>query len=149
MRHVWSVLCRYSVEDRDSRNFSLIDTLNQVSFKGDIPEDRPVTLPISHRIVSQWRQSKEQCNQEYTVRLRVLTPENVEVVSAEMTVRPASDGNLNTNFHSDTFSYTSDGIYEYEISYSQGDKWIVATQVPLKVTHERLEPEQQEGEPTE
>lgn len=149
MRHIWSVLCRYSFEDRDSRNFSLIETLSQVSFKGDIPEERPVSLPISHRIISQWRQSKDQCNQEYTVRLRVLTPENVEVDSAEMIVKPVPDGNLNTNFHSDTFPYTTDGIYEYEISYRQGEKWIVATQVPLKVTHQLPESEQEESEPTE
>ena len=145
MRHIWSVVCRYAVEDRDSRNFSLIETLSQVSFKGDIAVERPVSLPFSHRIITLWLQSNDQGNQEYTVRLRVITPGNVEVISAEMTVKPIPNGVLKTNFHSNTFPYTSDGIYEYEISYRQGENWIVATQVPLKVSHEHPAPE---SEPT-
>lgn len=147
MRHIWSVVCRYAVEDRDSRNLSLIETLSQVSFKGDISDERPVNLPFSHRVITLWRLSNGQDNQEIIVRLRVLTPAFVEVNSTEMTVKPIPDGVLKTIFHSDTFSYTSNGIYEYEISYRQGDSWIVATQVPLYVTHRLSEKKRQESEP--
>jgi len=150
VRHIWSVLCRYAVEDKDSQNYSLIETLSHVSFKGDIPDERPVSLPFKHRIVTLWRHSLDPSGIEFPVRLRILTPAIVEIVSAEMTVNVKGHGTLKTNFNSDTFQYTSDGIYEYEISYLKGEKWIVATRIPLKVTHEQPEPEQdEESEPTE
>ena len=149
MRHIWSVLCRYAIEDKDSQNYSLIETLSSVSFKGHIPEERPVSLPFKHRIVTLWRHNNDLSGKEYPVRLRVFTPANVEVVSAEMIVDLKGHGTLKTNFNSDTFQYTSDGIYEYEISYRHDENWIVAAQVPLNVTHEQPEPDQQESEPTE
>ncbi len=149
MRHIWSVLCRYAIEDKDSKNYSLIETLSSVSFKGHLPNERPVSLPLKHRIVTLWRHCNDPGGKEYPVRMRVFTPANVEVVLAEMTVNLKGHGTLKTNFNSDTFQYTSDGIYEYEISFRQDEKWIVATQIPLKVTHEQAEPEGQESEPVE
>ena len=148
MRHIWSVLCRHAIEDKDSNNFSLIETISQVSFKGDIPPERPINLPISYHIVSLWRRRNDRDGCDYPVRMRIMAPGDVELDSDELTAELSEHGSCTTIFSSGSLHYTENGIYEFEISYRQDEKWIVATQVPLKVTHKQPEPEQQESEPT-
>lgn len=143
MRHVWTVVCQQSLEDKKSNNYSLIETLNRVSFKGDIPPERPVNLPFTYHVVSQWIRSNEYDNHLYPARLRILSPENDELVAAEITVNLKEHDNFRTRFGIDTFRYTENGIYEFEMSYLQGDDWIVATLVPLKVTHEESVPDEE------
>ena len=149
MRHVWSVVCRYAVEDKSSNNFSLIDAVSQLAFKGEIPPDRPVNLPFSYHIVSMWRRKNDEDRCNFHVRMRIISPDNAELTSAELTVRLSEHDHWKTNFRSDSFQYTENGIYEFEISYLQDEKWIVASQVPLKVTHRQPEPESQDSEPIE
>lgn len=149
MRHIWSVLCQRAIEDKNSKNFSLIETLSQVSFKGDIPPERPLHLPLSYSIVSLWRRKDDQDCCDYPVRLRVIAPGKIEFDCAQLTAKLSEYDNFKTNFRSEAFQYTENGIYEFEISFRQDEKWIVATQVPLKVTHERPEPEPQESEPAD
>lgn len=149
MRHIWSVLCQHAFEDKNSNNYSLIDALYQVSFKGDILTDRPINLHFRHHIVSLWCRKDDQDQCDYPVRVRVIAPGNVELrVSAELTVKLSEYDNFKTNFSSDTFPFTDTGIYEFEISYQQGGEWIVATQIPLKVTHRQPETEE-DSESTE
>ena len=148
MRHIWSVICRFAFEDKESQNYSLVETLSRVSFKGDIPEERPVILPFSYRIVSLWHRGNALRNQEHTVRLRIIAPEYVEVASAVLKVELTQEEVVKTIFNSETFQYTSDGIYEFEISYLKDEKWVVATQVPLKVSHKQSQSVPPESEPT-
>ncbi len=147
MRHIWSVVCRHAIEDKNSNNFSLIETFSQVSFKGEFPPERPISLPFNYHIVSLWRRMNDQENLDYPVRMRIIAPGNVELVSAELTVNLRENDNFKTDFRSDTFQYTDNGIYEYEISYRQGDNWIIATQIPLKVIHGHAESVSEESEP--
>ena len=147
MRHIWSVVCQHVFQDKDSNNYSLIETLGSISFKGDLPLERPFALPFRYHIVSRWHRTDDRDNSVYTVRMRLISPANVELDSTEMTVSVREHVLITTNFGSDTFQYTDNGIYEFEISYRQDEKWIVATQVPLKVTHRPPESEQHESEP--
>lgn len=140
MRHIWSVACRYAIEDRDSNNFSLIETLSQVSFKGDIPSERPINLPITYHIVSQWRRRYDRDRCDYPVRMRVIAPGDVELDSDELTAKLSEHDTCTTIFSSSSFQYMDNGIYEFEISYRRGENWIAATRVPLKVTHEQSQP---------
>ncbi|MYD10483.1 MAG: hypothetical protein F4X02_10630 [Chloroflexi bacterium] len=149
MRHIWSVLCRYAIEDRDSNNFSLIETLSQVSFKGDIPPERPIGLPISFHIVSQWRRGNDQDRCDYPVQMRVIAPGDVELDSDELTAKLSAYDTCTTVFSSGSFRYTENGLYEFEISYRLGERWIAVTRIPLNVIHDPAEPEEQESEPTE
>lgn len=141
MRHIWSVVCQQAIEDKNSNNFSLIETLSQLSFKGNIPPERPIHLPFSYCIVSMWRRKDDQDRCDYPVRLRVIAPGKVELISAELTAKLREHDSFKTNFRLEAFQYEENGIYEFEISYHQGEKWIVATNVPLKVTHEQLDSE--------
>ena len=149
MRHIWSAVCRYAIEDKTSGNFSLIEILSHVSFKGDIPPERPIIVPFSYQIVSLWsrRNDRDYCN--YPVRMCVIAPGDVELHSDELTAKLSEHDTFRTVFGSDSFQFTENGIYEFELSYRRGEKWIVATRIPLKVKHEQPEPEQQESEPTE
>ena len=148
MRHIWSVLCRHAIEDRESNNFSLIETIRQVWFKGDIPPERPINLPISYHMVSLWRRRNDRNSCDYPVRMRVIAPGGVEVDSDELTAKLSEHDSCTTIFSSGSFQFADAGIYEFEISYRQGEEWIVATQIPLKVIHELPESENQESEST-
>lgn len=149
MRHIWSVICQYAVEDKSSNNFSLIETISQVSFKGDLPPDRPFPLPFRFSIVSLLCRSSEQDQRDYPLRLRVIGPGADELASGEITARLSEHYSYRAMFSLEVLQYTENGIYEFEIAYRDGDDWHVATQVPLLVTHEQPQPAQTNGEPTE
>ncbi len=149
MRHIWSVICQYAVEDKSSNNFSLIETISQVSFKGDLPPDRPLHLPFRISLVSLWCRSNDQDKRDYSVRLRIIGPGDDELDAGEITTRLSEHYSFKTNFRFEGLRFTDNGIYEFEVAYRDGDDWHVATQVPLVVTHEQPQPAQTNGEPTE
>ncbi len=149
MRHIWSVVCRYAIEDRHSNNFSLIETFSQVSFKGEIPPERPVNLPISYHIVSSWRRRSDQDDCDYPVRMRVIAPGDIQLDSDDLTARLSEHDNCKTFFRSDVFPYIENGIYEFEIAYKAESNWNIVARIPLQIVHEPPEPEQKESESAE
>lgn len=148
MRHIWSVVCQHVFQDKDSNNYSLIGTLSTVSFKRDLPLERPFALPFSYRIVSRWHRADDRDYRKYTVRMRLISPSKDELDSTELIVNMREHVWITTTFGSESFPYTDNGIYEFEISYRQDEKWTIASHVPLQVTHSPPETERPESEPT-
>ena len=73
----------------------------------------------------------------------LISPSSDELDSTELPVSMKAHVWITTTFGSDSFPYTDNGIYEFEISYRQDEKRNVATNVRLKVTRENAESEQE------
>ncbi len=56
MIHIWTVFCRNVLEEKNSGNLSLVDLVDRTTFRADLPEERPFTVPfpIPFYIVSSW-----------------------------------------------------------------------------------------------
>lgn len=62
VKHVWTIICRKTIQDASTNNVSLMDVLEQVSFlppkeifeKMELNQGKPFGLPIEYEIVSMW-----------------------------------------------------------------------------------------------
>lgn len=149
MRHIWSVVCRYALEDRNSNNVSLIETMTQFSFRGDLPERRPVNVPFRLQIVSLWRRNMPEKDVMYSQKVRLLSPQGVELTAAEGTIDFQSYDTFRMITSLDTIPFTVNGIYEFELSHKPDNSWVPVACIPLEIIHEQPEPEQQESEFTD
>ena len=139
MRHIWSVVCRHALEDKDSRNFSLIEALVQLSFGGAIPDSRPIPLPLDFHIASLWRRDEKHEKSEYDTRVRLISPSGDNLLEIAVPIDFKGSDSHRTNIDLNHFPYTTDGLYEFEVSYFEHDMWVIATSVPVKVAHEERE----------
>ena len=151
MRHVWSVLCRSILEDKTSGNSSLIDITERISFKGDPPDERPITLPFPFplHIVSNWRRESEESKQKYPCRVRILSPSGEELRTMDFEVNLEEFAGLHTFGRVDDLPFTVSGIYEFELAYRNEKDWEVVARIPLEVVHEEPEDDQENSESTE
>lgn len=138
MRHIWSVLCRLSLEDKRSNNYSLIEAFHEIKFTGDLSDERPILIPIPFNITSAWWQSDENTNSQYNVRYVLVTPDkNSDVLQAEMKVDFENYKRYKTNMSINGIPYTVNGVYEFEIQYQDTNgEWILATSIPLEIIRE-------------
>ena len=151
MRHIWSVICRSLLEDKISGKSSLIDITERISFKGDPPDERPITLPfpVPLHVVSSWRRESEECTNKYPCRLRIVSPSGEVLRTMDFEVNLEDFVGMHTFGRIDDLPFTVSGIYEFELAYCNDEDWVHVAQVPLEVIHEQPEPEQPESEPTD
>ncbi len=133
MRHIWSVLCRFALQNGGTGNFSLVETFGSIEIEADLPTERPLNLPFPCHVVSLWYRDEDDSKIEELVRVRLLSPQTEELMSVEVTVDLKQHEHYRTNVNTDFFSYTLDGTYEFEIAYKLDDEWVVASCIPVQV----------------
>ena len=81
IKHIWTVLCRESVIDKESNNISLINVLEQISISTRTPSEQQPTgqarggpIPISFEIVSLWIRAEEAQPALGHCRVTILSP---------------------------------------------------------------------------
>lgn len=138
MRHIWSVFCRTLLEDKTSNNPSLIDVTERISFKADLFEDRPFILPLSSSLflISNWRRNEDGDCLKYPARTRFLSPDGTELLNFEYTVDLENSEKMRANGQIGSLSYTENGVYEFEISFKDGNDWKPVASIPLEIVHE-------------
>ena len=151
MRHVWSVICRSLLEDKSSGNTSLIDITERIGFKGDPPDERPITLPfpLPLHVVSSWRRETEVCKRKYPCRLQIVSPSGEVLRTMDFEVNLEDFAGMHTYGRIDELPFTDSGIYEFELAFHDGEDWVAVAQVPLEVVHEEPGDDPEKGEPAD
>ncbi len=80
INHIWSVLCERSIIDKDSKNISLIEVIEQLNVRGDAV-DR--VIPIRLFLVTLWERSSKSDPVRASARLRFLDPQGNLVEKSE------------------------------------------------------------------
>ena len=151
MKHVWSIVCRNLLEDKITNNPSLIDVTEHIGFTGDLPDERPVTLPfpVPFLVVSNWWRDDDDDRAKYPCRLRIISPDSTQLKTIEFEVNLEEVASMRTFGHVSEFPYTVNGVYQFEIAYKPTNRWKVVARIPLAITHEEPESEQQESDSTD
>lgn len=151
MRHIWSVLCRNLLEDKTSGNASLIEVTERIGFRGDLPDERPLTLPFPFpmHIVSNWWRDDEDDTGKHPCRVRFMSPDQEELTTNEYVVNLEDFGRLRVFGQIGELPFTRNGEYAFEVSYLKNENWKIVARIPLEIVHEKAESEQQESEPTD
>lgn len=157
MKHLWSILCRHGVVDKDSNVLTLVDVLEEVSvqFHGATPD--PVgshVLQIQMELVTLW--SKEELDRSKTNRFRVVleTPGDPQpTVRPECTVK-FSDDKLRVRSIAKTTALLWRGVGTYtffvQVLGAKG-KWKTVAELPFEVrikpepTQQVVQPKRQKG----
>lgn len=138
MRHVWSVLCRRCEIDAKSSMPSLIEIPDRLAFRGDLPEDRPLNLPLpdSFYFVSTWAsEGVHEIHQRQEAFVRILAP-NGEALSDFLIPIRFNQASARTTGELNSLPYTENGVYEFEISFKDGNGWKPVASIPLEIIHE-------------
>ncbi len=150
MQHVWSMLCRNFIVEEHTRNISLIDIPNRLSFQGDLPERRPFEFPLPSEFyfLSRWISEEEDCEETYSAKVSIIDPTGSEIGSFvfDFSLEPPM-GHVSTGRMS-TLLYTVNGVYFFEVSLQANDSWKHIASIPLEIVHEQPESEQNDSEPT-
>ena len=86
MIHIWTVICRNVLEDKNTGNLSLVDILERITFSADLPAERPYTMPIQRPlyIVSSWLNQEETSTADFYTRIRFVSPDGIELVNEKV-----------------------------------------------------------------
>lgn len=94
IKHVWTVLCKKSVVDRETNNITLFDVLERLDVGVEIKNQKlsglpeKVVLPFSFEIVTMWARSdfEDKIERKVEAKTEILDPNGVKI------------GNVTNNF---------------------------------------------------
>lgn len=79
IKHIWSVLCRRSITDKETNNISILNVFEQLEVNATIKKDEKkkleqVNIPIEYEIVSMWFRENSNEKIKADVEIVVINP---------------------------------------------------------------------------
>lgn len=134
--HVWTVVCRRSILDESTNNYTLVEVLEQLSM-GEPPEEVefPVTVPFEFHIVSLWTRSDPDEGASGEERRRLFGPGGEELHQHTMTVELEDNRRFRNRGRFSAIPIAGAGYHYWEISFraDPGDEWTQVATSPLEV----------------
>lgn len=135
MKHLWSVLCSKYIIDETSKNLSLIEIADVLSFKVHLPDERPLDLPLPSPLylVSSWIRANDTEAQVVDALVRVRSPDGSILqelpfhVDFQQTLGSRTYGTISS------ILFRNNGTYEFEVCIRSGDDWTVVGIVPVQI----------------
>ncbi len=138
MRHIWSVLCQHCIVDGSSNNLNLINIPDRVEFKGELPAERPLELPLHSPfyIVSKWWADEGE-NKVYHALGRIISPAGKQLTEFGFSFEVKQYTGHRTTGKIETLLYAGDGIYEFQICTrdNANSEWRAVASIPLEIVH--------------
>lgn len=144
MKHIWSVFCQQYIINRDSNNPSLIEILDQINFQGELPDKRPLELPLSPIIyfVSDWKRDSESDRKKYEALVNVISPDSLHIGNFPILVDLEQSSSQCTVGKMDRIVYTVNGVYAFQVYIKENDEWKPVASIPLEIIHTEPDKEQ-------
>jgi hypothetical protein len=135
IEHVWSVLCGRAVTDRETNNMSLLEVIEQVNLLGPMPEPgQRVALPIPFEVVSLWSRGNPNEREESTGRIKIIAPNNAEVLAHEFSINLIEHARVRTQMRSVGIPLAGVGRYVFSIEIKRPNEiWETVAKIPLQV----------------
>lgn len=144
IKHIWSVLCRESLINKDDNNITLQSILEQlnVSIKSKDDSDtkkQPINVPIGYEVVSLWVKEENSDEPKAQVEITLLDPTRKELHRVEQTlifVKPYK--RMRSRFKIAGFPITGSGVYTFRVGIKEeGNRLFkVVSEIPVEVNIE-------------
>ncbi|HCC84501.1 MAG TPA: hypothetical protein DEP87_02365 [Candidatus Pacebacteria bacterium] len=147
INHIWSVLCRKSVIDRDTNNISIFDVFEQLSVDAKIKENpdnnenkdnKKINLPIEYELISFWVKDSRQSPFHFKgdVKVEITNPKGLSEKSFEQVLEMPKDmKRLRARMIINGLIIEESGIYNFIVSIKEpgNQKYKKVSEVPLEV----------------
>lgn len=141
IRHVWSVLCKESVIDRDDNNISIHSVIEELSISlapangiGKLPDK--LNVPMNYEIVSLWQKGKEVELGRTEIEYLFIDPENKELLRNTQTIEiPKTSKRHRSRMKIMGMPLSKEGDYKFQIKMKEKgiDTFHLVAELPLEV----------------
>mgnify|MGYP001026944367 CR=1 FL=1 len=135
--HVWTVVCRQSVIDRDSNNVSLLNVLEQITLHGEAEADADerALVPIGMEVVTLWSRSDYDVPAGGVQKLTLLSPSGEVLASGEQHTDLSKHRRFRNRARFRGLPLAGPGRYVFRVEQRETDdaEWHHVTDVPLEV----------------
>lgn len=148
INHIWSVLCRRSIVDRDTNNISIFDVFEQLTVeikirKGANKNVSKINLPIDYELVSFWTKDIKDADFSYKgeVKAEIIGPSGaVEKVFEQPLEMPKEMKRLRTRLQIKGFVAEESKIYHFQVSFKEigENKYKKVASVPLEIIVKKI-----------
>ena len=135
MRHIWTIVCQLTSEDKITNAFSLIGALEGIEFSADptIADVDDFVIPLNYHIVSTWWRDETESSGESEVKLRLFSPGGEDLGGPDLKITFSESQSSRYNVNIQGFPYKGDGVYQYIVFHIQEDKDVEVQRIPIKV----------------
>lgn len=135
-KHIWSVLCRKVIIDKNDNSLSLIEVVEGVEVVS-LPASSVQASQMFMDLVTYWRRSYPSKVEHATARLVIKDPGGKAVGlphEIPIALEEAPRIRCLLRFQGGV-PYTKNGVYEYMVQLKYGgSKWGTVAQIPLEIT---------------
>lgn len=141
IRHIWSVLCKESVINKDDNNISINGVLEQLSLflapvkeTGKVPEK--FGIPINYEIVSLWQRSKDKEAAKAEIEYLLIDPEGKELLKNSQNIEIAKISRRHrSRMRIAGMPLTKEGEYTFQVKIKEegSDAFRLVAKLPLEV----------------
>lgn len=137
MQHIWTILCQFTSEDKQSGAFSLINVLDRIQITSDPNkvDVSSIVIPINFHLVSMWWREESEQSDEVQVQIKLYSPEKEDLGDHNISFRLGESlfSRVNVNIHA--FPYKGNGVYIYKVFHIVEDMPVEVQQIPINVEH--------------
>lgn len=141
IKHIWSVLCKESVINKDDNNISIHGVLEQLSVSlspikktGKLPEK--FGIPMNYEIVSMWQRSKEVEYAKAEIEYIFVDSENTELLINTQTIEISKTSRRHRSRMKITgMPLTKEGDYTFKVKIKEenSNAFRLVAELPLEV----------------
>lgn len=139
MKHIWSVLCKKAIIDRETNSLSLLESLEQITIT--LPSQEAMNsvkgqlkIPLEFELVSFWVEQDESKKKEINMLIEVYDPDNVKIHSAEKKIEvPENSRRMRILSKITGLRFTKAGVYTLKVSNKAQQKYHVVAEIPLEI----------------
>jgi len=135
VEHVWTVVCRQSVVDKDSNNISLLSSLEQIALNTPSEHAETNLVSIDFEVVSFWARSDPNVPSSGKAKLQYITPSKEKLGDMMFDVDLTGHSRSRNRIKMTGLSFKEAGNYYFQLQLKQEDstQWIDVARVPIEV----------------
>lgn len=136
IEHVWTVLCRRSVVDRETNSISLIESVEAIQFGVVQPTGAPAPtgLPIDLELVTLWIRSDRAVPENSRYRVVIQLPDQTErEVGETVSVDLRQFERLRSRVNFNGIPFSGPGRYRFLVQLEDGATRTTVARVPLDI----------------
>ena len=141
IKHIWTVLCRQSIIDKNSNNISLLNVSEKLNVnfslkKGQQRIDKEIMIPAQHELVSFWVRDVAEKEEFITTLIEIIDPEKKILGKFEKKLIFAKNiKRVRARAQFARLKISKNGVYYFVVKFkaNKDQNWKVVTQVPLEI----------------
>lgn len=138
MDHSWTVFCHRTIADRDSNRLTLVDTIDNVTLQGPMPDVQDgvlVVVPLDCVLVSHWTRSDLEEQEKATCKITLLSPSGAVVPFVDpspliLSVDLTEMVTMRVHNRLPGLPVGEQGRYTFHVEVASGDEWRTVARVP-------------------